>query len=115
VDSAVHGDIWRCGVGEGLGPTWHPGAMVLWDNRAAHNVAGVDGRITARGARLIWLSPYSPDCNPSEPCWSTLKTRRRQAKARTVEGVIDAINHALDTITEADIRGWFAPCGYPVH
>jgi hypothetical protein len=60
------------------------------------------------------LSPYSPDCNPIEPCGSKSKTWRRHAKARTVEALIEAIKHALDTGTEADIRGWFTHCGYSI-
>jgi hypothetical protein len=43
------------------------------------------------------------------------KTFLRRAKARTVEALITAIKEALDTVTVADIRGWFAHCGYPVH
>jgi hypothetical protein len=38
----------------------------------------------------------------------------RRAKARTVEILIDAIKQALETITEADIRGWFMHCGYSI-
>jgi transposase len=115
VDGAVTGDICRCWVSEVLGPTLQPGDVVLWDNLAAHKVPGVEALITARGARLLWLSPYSPDFNPIEQCWSKSKTWLRQAKARTVDALMDAIKHALDTITEADIRGWFTHCGYPVH
>jgi hypothetical protein len=36
----------------------------------------------------------------------------RRAKARTVEALIEAIKEALDTVTHADIRGWFVHCGY---
>jgi hypothetical protein len=36
----------------------------------------------------------------------------RPAKARTVEALIEAIKHALDTVTVADIRGWLMHCGY---
>jgi transposase len=61
------------------------------------------------------LSPYSPDFNPIEHCWSQMTTWLRRAKARTVDALIDAIKDALDMVTEADMRGWFAHCGYPVH
>ena len=61
--------------------------------------------LTARGARLLRSSPYSPDFNPIEQCWSKIKTLLRQAKARTVEALIEAIKQALDTVTEADMRG----------
>ena len=112
VDGAVNGDIFRCWVRAILCPTLRPGDIVLWDNLSAHKVAGVEELIAARGARLLRLSPYAPDFNPIEQCWSKLKTSLRRAKARTVEALIDAIKHALDTVTEADIRGWFTHCGY---
>jgi len=114
VDGAVNGDIFRCWVREVLCPTLQPGDIVLWDNLSAHKAAGVEALLTARGARLIRLSPYSPDFNPIEQCWSKMKTWLRRAKARTVEALIEAINHALDTVTEADIRGWFTHCGYSI-
>jgi hypothetical protein len=44
-----------------------------------------------------------------------IKTCLHRAKARTVEALIEAIKEGLDTVTTADIRGWFEPCGYPVH
>jgi transposase len=114
VDGAVNGDIFRCWVSAVLCPTLQPGDIVLWDNLSAHKVAGIEALITARGARLLPLSPYSPDFNPIEHCWSKIKTALRRAKARTVDALFDAINQALDTITEADIRGWFTHCGYPI-
>ena len=114
VDGAVNGDIFRWWVRDILGPTLRPGDIVLWDNLAAHKVAGVEEVLTARGARLIRLSPYSPDFNPIEQCWSKMKTFLRRAKARTVEALIEAIKHTLDTVTESDMRGWFTHCGYSI-
>jgi transposase len=115
VDGAMNGAIFHCGVSEVLCPTLQPGDIVLWDNLSAHKVAGVEELLTARGARLLRLSPYSPDFNPIVQCWSKIKTWLRRAKARTVEALFEASKDALDTVTEADIRGWFAHCGYSVH
>jgi transposase len=115
VDGAVKGAIFHCWGSEVLCPTLRPGDVVLWDNLSAHKVAGVETWITARGARLLPLSPYAPDFNPLEQCWAQIKTWLRCAKARTVEALIEAIKDALNTVTEADIRGWFAHGGYPVH
>jgi hypothetical protein len=47
-----------------------------------------------------------------EPCWAKLKTCLRAAKARTREALDDALTYAIDRITAADARGWFAHCGY---
>jgi DDE superfamily endonuclease len=114
VDGAVTGAICRWWVGAVLCPTLQPGDIGLWENLSAHTVAGIEALITARGARLLPLSPYAPDCNPLEPCWSKSKTALRRAKARTVDTWCDAVTQALDTITEADMRGWFTHCGYPI-
>jgi transposase len=115
VDGAVNGAIFHGWVSEGLGPTLQPGDIVLWDNLSAHKGTGVEELLAARGARLLRLSPYAPDFTPIEQCWSKIKTCVRRAKARTVEASIEAIKEALDTVTAADIRGWFVHCGYPVH
>ena len=111
LDGAVNGEIFHCWVSEVLCPTLQPGDIVLWENLSAHKVAGVAELLRARGARLLRLSPYSPDFHPIEQCWSQIKTCLRRAKARTVEAVIDAIKAALERITKADIRGWFTHCG----
>jgi len=39
----------------------------------------------------------------------------RKAKARTREALEAALKAALLTITEADVRAWFAHCGYLGH
>jgi transposase len=104
VDGAIKGAIFHCWVSEVLEPTLQPGDIVLWDNLSAHQVAGVADLLATRGARLLRLSPYSPDFNPIEQCWATIKTCLRRAKARTVEALIEAIKEALDTVTQRTSR-----------
>ncbi len=114
IAGAINGALLHCGVSEVLGPTLQPGDIVLGDNLSVHQGAGIEALLTARGARLLPLSPSAPDFNPIEPCWSKITTGLRRAKARTFEAWFDAIKQALDTITEADIGGWFTHCGYPI-
>jgi transposase len=114
VDGAINGEMFHGWVSDVLGPTLQPGDIVRWDNLSAHTVAGVEELLATRRARLLRLSPYSPDFNPIEPCWSKIKTCLRRAKARTVEALIEAIKEALDTVTQADIHGWFGHCGYSI-
>jgi len=64
---------------------------------------------------LEYLSPYSPDYNPIERCWSKIKTYLRRAKARSYDALVQAIKDALATITESDAREWFKFCGYSIH
>jgi len=105
IDGASNGAILHCWVREVLCPTLQPGDIVLWDHLSAHKVAGVAELLATRGARLIHLSPYAPDFNPIAQCWSKIKACLRRATARTVEALIEAIKEALDTVTQADIRG----------
>ena len=49
-----------------LAPALSPGDIVVLDNQASHNVAGIREAIRATGASLLYLPLYSPDLNPIE-------------------------------------------------
>lgn len=115
IEGAIDGEAFAVYLREVLGPTLKPGDIVVLDNLKVHKVAAVEAAINACGARLEYLPPYSPDFNPIERCWSKIKTALRTAKARTVEELMKALKQALLTISEADVRAWFAYCGYAVH
>ena len=112
MERATDGAVFRAYVNEVLVPTLKPGDVVVMDNLGAHKVEGIRTTIEASGAALIYLSPYSPDYSPIEPCWSKLKTCLRAIKARTRKALDNALTYAIDTITAADARGWFGHCGY---
>ena len=71
--------------------------------------------VAARGARLLYLPPYSPDFNPIELAFSKLKTWLRTAQVRTREAREAVIQDASNWITERDAKNWFDHCGYHVH
>jgi transposase/uncharacterized protein YnzC (UPF0291/DUF896 family) len=93
-------------------PTLHQGDILLMDNLSAHTGETIRQLIEAKGARLEFLPPYSPDFNPIELCWSKVKTALREAKARTLDTLVEAIAQALRSISLTDIQNWFAHCGY---
>lgn len=47
-----------------LVPNLWAGACVVMDNLTAHKVTGIREAIEAVGARVIYLSPYSPNFSP---------------------------------------------------
>jgi transposase len=94
--------------------TLRRGDIVLLDNLSAHKSEKARLMIEARGAQLVFLSPYSPDFNPIELCWSKVKTALRAAKARTFEGLLVALADALRSVSPADALAWFAHCGYAI-
>ena len=89
--------------------------MVVLDNLPAHKVDGLAALVEQRGARLLYLQPYSPDFNLIELAFSQLKTKLRQHQACTQDALEKAIRAATKWIRRKDARNWFAHCGYHVH
>jgi ribosomal protein S18 acetylase RimI-like enzyme len=77
------------------------------DNLSAHKAIKVRKAIESVGAKVKFLSPYSPDFNPIENCWSKLKEFLRFREARTYKELDASISEAINLITDKDIIGWF--------
>jgi transposase len=112
VDAATDADIFATFLEQVLGPTLRPGQVVLLDNLPAHKQEQARTLVEARGCRLRYLPPYSPDLNPIERAWSKVKSRLRAGKARAWEALEQGVQAALAAITAEDSRGYFAHCGY---
>lgn len=99
---------------EVLRPSLREDEVIVLDNLGAHRASRIEDIARECGARVLWLSPYSPDFSPIEMMWSKLKTLCRGRKARTDEMLEEAINWAMKQITKQDCRNWFRHCGYQV-
>lgn len=115
LDGAVNAASFAVYLEQVLGPTLVPGDVVVLDNLRVHKTAGLADLVEARGARLLFLPPYSPDFTPIELAFSKLKTHLRTAAARTREALTAALQAALAWITPQDAENWFGHCGYHVH
>ena len=111
-DGAINGARFLAYVEQALAPTLRPGDLVVMDNLGAHKVAGVRAAIEARGARLLYLPPYSPDLNPIEQAFAKLKALLRKAAARTVDGLWGTIGRLLDLFPPAECANYLAHAGY---
>jgi transposase len=111
-DGATDSAAFETYVGEWLAPTPRPGDIVVMDNLTCHKAAEVARLIAAAGAEVRYRPAYSPDLNPIERLFSKLKAWLRSAKARTVDGLIEAMGGALRAVRPGDIRGWFGHSGY---
>ena len=112
LEEAMTRDAFDVYVTQVLAPTLQCGDVVLIDNLNVHKSEIARQAIEARGARLEFLPPYSPDLNPIEKCWAKIKTVLRRLKARTFDELIDALDVAFQSITPEDAHAWFAHCGY---
>lgn len=112
VQGGTSGEVFERFVQQKLLPVLQPGQVVVWDNLAAHKRRAVREAIEAKGCKVVFLPPYSPEFNPIEEAWSKLKALLRKTAARTVETLGAAIDEAAACLTPADAQGWFAHCGY---
>lgn len=86
--------------------------VVLLDNLRVHHASDVEDAVRAARARVLWLPTYSPDFSPLESCWSKVKAVVRGTEPRTAAGLDAALTQALNSVTVADVDGWFKHCGY---
>ena len=95
-----------------LVPTLQKGDVVVMDNLPAHKGSRVEELITAAGAKLRYLPPYSPDMNPIEKAFSKLKAYLRKIAERSVAGLMRALEACADIFKLAECANYFEACGY---
>ena len=96
-----------------LVPTLRPGDVVVLDNLAVHKQPEVRAAITAVGAHVRFLPPYSPDFNPIELAFAKLKAFLRAARPRTFNQVLSLMAIALELFTPPECA-YLRHCGYRI-
>lgn len=112
LDGPINRRAFDAYVDQVLVPELRPGDIVIMDNLASHKSLAAQAAITAAGAELRFLPPYSPDFNPIENAFAKLKALLRKAGERTVDGLWNAIGSIIDQFAPAECRNFFAAAGY---
>lgn len=112
IDKSMNADVFEVYISQMLVPQLWPGAVVVMDNLSSHKVDAIAPLIEAVGAKVLYLSPYSPEFNPIEHWWSQLKAFLRQFSPTTSKMVDTLIATAIDLINPIHLRNWFAHCCY---
>ncbi len=112
IDRPMNGVIFRTYVARVLAPTLEPGDIVILDNLGSHKGNEVSRLIEARGARLLFPPPYSPDLNPIELAFAKLKTLLKKAAERSVEDLWTRIGALLDSFSTKECQNYFRHAGY---
>ena len=94
-----------------------PNSVLIVDNAAIHKVAGIREMVEERGARLLFLPAYSPDFNPIELAFSSIKawlrSNRDRVNVEIEEGTVyNALWQAVHSVTTEKAKGWYKHCGY---
>ena len=109
---AIDGITFEAFIAKELVPKLWKNACVVMDNAKIHQGEMVRELIEKAGAKLIYLSPYSPEFSPIENFWSKVKAILKKVKARTYKDLINGITDAMLKVTKNDIRNWFTHCCY---
>jgi len=112
LDQPINGTSFLAWVEQFLAPTLAPGDVVILDNLSSHKRPAVRRAIRATGARLLFLPAYSPDLNPIEQMFATLKHLLRAAAERTKEATWLRIGALLDRFPPAECANYFRNSGY---
>ena len=112
IEGAVNAEVFTAYLQEVLCPELHAGDVVILDNLSTHKIPSVAELITARGASVRYLPPYSPDLNPIEMAFAKLKAHLRQAAARTLDDLQGAVAQSLLTFSPTHCQGFFRQAHY---
>lgn len=109
---SVDGITFEAFILKKLVPELWENACVVMDNARIHQGKIVKEAIEQAGAKVIYLSPYSPEFSPIENFWSKVKAILRKQAARTYKELIDGIADAMARVTQQDIHNWYTHCCY---
>lgn len=97
----------------------NPGAHIVMDNARIHHHESIRDLIEGRGYHIMYLLPYSPDFNPIELAFSSIKAyvRREGVLGRDLDNDDDtyAYIHLMEaafSVSGESAEGWFHHCGY---
>lgn len=88
--------------------------IVVMDNASIHHSQTILHLVSSVGALLLYLPAYSPDLNPIEEAFSSVKAYLKAHEEilydeSSIELVMQAAFH---NISQDDCKGWFSDCGY---
>ena len=112
IRKSINGEEFLKLVQEEQAPKLWKVAVVVRDNLRVHKVEGVEEMIEAVGARVVYLSPYSPEFNPREHLWWKLKALLRRFIPKSVQIVEKLWELGVKLCSSKQIRNYFAHCCY---
>jgi len=111
IDVPINGEIFLLYIEKILAPTLAPGDVVILDNLGSHKGKAARAAVRARGARLIFLPPYSPDLNPIEQVFAKLKHLMRNTQPRDVEATWRKVDQLLDLFSPGECASYLVNTG----
>lgn len=95
-----------------LGPNLRSGDVVVMDGCPVHKAKAVRKAIEHWGATLLILPAYSPELNPIEHLWSTLKARVRAVGTSSWRELNELVHQVWNSFEPSFYPNWVNHCGY---
>jgi transposase len=108
IDGPINGETFLLYIEKILAPTLSPGDVVVLDNLGSHK----GNAARAILSHLIFLPSYSPDLNPIEQVFATLKHLLRKAQPRDVEATWRKVGQLIDLFSAAECANDLVNSGY---
>ena len=83
-------DIFEIYISKILLPSLKPGQVIIMDNASFHKGGKIKNLIESVGCALLYLPPYSPDFNPIEHFWFSVKHGIKKIMKTMKSGIIEA-------------------------
>ena len=109
---SANADRFVAWVRKRLLPKLRRGDVVILDNARAHKDPRFVAAVEARGARVEFLPPYSPDLNPIEPGWALTKKHIRRVAPRDRVTLRKVAHAGRRRVRPTHCRAWFHHAGY---
>lgn len=111
-EGTLNGDGMVRFVMDYMGPNLKPGDIVVMDGLSVHKTRKVSEALACFGATALFLPPYSPELNPIEHLWSTLKARLRAVGASTWDALHEVVEKIWGELDDSFYANWVRHCGY---
>lgn len=112
INGALDREAFDTDIETQLAPALKPRTVVVLDNLATHKGPRAAQALKARGCRLLFLPPYSPDLNPIEQAFAKLKAHLKRIGARTFEHLLHAIGDICGLFSPEECSNFLRHAGY---
>ena len=89
-------------------------SVIIMDNCTIHHTAAIKELLLDAGILVFFLPPYSPDLNPIEEAFSSVKyyLKQHDELLQSITNPFPVIYSAFNSITPEKCNGWITHSGY---
>ena len=116
IQGSVTKDIFIWWLKHRVLPQLKSGSILVMDNASIHHNMGLEAELLARNVSIEYLPPYSPDFNPIEQTFHTLKEwlRKHNSEAAAFPTYGEFLVRAVECAIGDNCRAYFKSCGYNI-